>query len=93
MIWGNLIDADKAIRGARRLGEESPALVPKSWELIRRAAGGTEHTVARGVLSFDLCRDRSLVYTNGSAIDRVDPQGATKRVLTDQLIEQIVALD
>jgi hypothetical protein len=93
MIWGNLINADKAIRGARRAGEDSPPLVPRSWELIRRAADGTERIVARGVLSFDLCRDGSLVYTNGSAIDCVDPQGSTERVLTDQLIEQVVAFD
>ena len=93
MIWGNLIDADKAIRGARHAGENSPSLVPKSWELIRKAADGTEHAVARGVLSFDLCRDGSLVYTNGSAIDRVDPHGVIERLLTDQLIEQVVALD
>ncbi len=93
MIWGNLIDADKAIRGARRAGEDSPSLVPKSWELIRKARDGTEHTVARGVLSFDLCPDGSLVYTNGSVINRVDPHGTTERLLSDQLIEQVVALD
>ena len=92
MIWGNLIDADKAIRGAKRTGEDSPALIPKTWELVRRAVDGTEQIVARGVLSFDICGDGSLVYTNGSVINRIDSRGSTERLLGDQLIEQVIVL-
>jgi hypothetical protein len=45
----------------------------------------------RGVLSFDLHADGSLLYANGSAIFRLDQTGARKRLREDKLIEQVVA--
>ena len=97
MIWGNLVDADKAEREARRKGQgdDAPALVPSSWKLVRRRpnAGATEiEELASGVLGFDLADDGSVILTNGSAIDRIAPDGARARLWRGELIEQVVAL-
>jgi hypothetical protein len=90
MIWGNLVNAQEALRRART-GDETPSLVPPSWELVR-AAGGEAQVLARGVLSFDLAPDGSIVYSNGSAIFQLDPGGTPARLLKDALIEHVVAV-
>jgi hypothetical protein len=89
MIWGNLLDADKA---ANRAEDGTPALVPKTWELIRRK-DDQEELVARGVLCYDLYSDGSVLYSNGNGIYRVDQKGSAERLAKDALIEQLVAVE
>jgi hypothetical protein len=90
LIWGNLVNAREALRRAGS-SEEAPALVPPAWELVR-ASGQAVAVLARGVLSFDLAPDGGLVYSNGSAILRLDPSGASARLVKDALIEHVVAV-
>ena len=89
MIWGNLLDADKA---ADRAEDGTPALVPKSWELIR-CKEDKEEVVAKGALGYDLYSDGSVLYTNGSGIYRVDGKESVERLAKDALIEQVVAVE
>ena len=90
MVWGNLIDAQKV---ERTRGEDgTPSLVPKTWELVRQKPDGTADTVARGVLSFDLCGDAGVLYSNGSAVYELTADGTTVRLAKDSLIEQVIAL-
>jgi hypothetical protein len=89
MIWGNLLDADKA---ANRAEDGTPALVPKTWELIRRK-DDQEELVAKGVLCYDLYSDGSVLYSNGNGIYRVDQKGSAERLAKDALIEQLVAVE
>jgi hypothetical protein len=90
MVWGNLIDAQKS--GRSRGEDGTPSLVPKNWELVRQRPGGSVETIARGVLSFDLYDDGGVLYSNGSAVYRLGPEGKTERLAKDSLIEQVVAL-
>jgi hypothetical protein len=90
MIWGNLVDAEQAAREAAARGEESPGLVPASWELVR--PGPSPEVLARGVLSFDVGRDGTVVYSNGSAVFLLDASGP-RRLLADSAIEQVVILE
>ena len=91
MVWGNMLDADKA---ADRADDGTPALVPKSWELIRRRKeSNAEEVVAKGVLCYDLYQDGSVLYSNGGGIYRVDLKGSTQRLAKDALIEQVVAVE
>ena len=53
MIWGNLVDADKA---AGRVEDGTPALAPKTWQLIRRK-DDPEEVVAKSVLGYELYAD------------------------------------
>jgi hypothetical protein len=88
MIWGNMIDASRAARENK--GEDAPSLVPKTWELVKQDSSGSSEVLARGVLAFDLC-ESSLVYSNGSAIFRLDAGGSPQRLFVGSLIEQIIA--
>ncbi len=90
MVWGNLIDAQKA---ADRDSAGTPSLVPRTWELIRCPPGTGEEVVAKGVLSFDVYADGSLLYSNGSGVYRVDPSGDREALAKDALIEQVVAVE
>ena len=90
MLWGNMLDADKA---ADRADDGTPALVPKSWELIRRKDSNAEEVVAKGVLCYDLYQDGSVLYSNGSGIYRIDGTGSAERLAKDALVEQVVALE
>jgi len=89
MIWGNLLDADKA---ANRAEDGTPALVPKTWELIRRK-DDQEEVVAKGVLCYDLYSDGSVLYSNGNGIYRVDRKGSAELLAKDALIDQLVAVE
>jgi hypothetical protein len=88
-ILGNLVDAAKVSREAQT--DDAPALVPQSWQLIRQAQGAAPQVLAKGVLSYDLAGDGSLIYSNGSAIYRLDPTGHKERLHTGVHIEQVVA--
>jgi hypothetical protein len=92
MVWGNLIDADRAAR--ENVGEtDAPDLVPSSWQLVRRNPDGDTEVLARGILSFDIAEDETLVYSNGSAIHRRPTGGGRdERILVGKMIEQVTAL-
>jgi len=90
MVWGNLIDAQKT---ADRDSPDAPALVPKTWELMRRSPGSGEEVVAKGVLSFDVYADGSVLFSNGSGIYRLDRQGTRETLAKDALIDQVVAIE
>jgi hypothetical protein len=72
-ILGNLVDAGKVSREAQT--DDAPALVPQSWQLIRQQDGRAQQVLAKGVLSYDLGEDGTLIYSNGSAIYRLDSTG------------------
>lgn len=88
MIWGNLMEASRATAN----GDEPSGLVPKTWELIRRSPEGKIESLARQVVSFDLCPDGSIVYSNGSAVYHRPNGGPATVVARDGLIEQVIAL-
>ena len=91
MIWGNMVNVDRAAREGQ--GEEgAPALVPSSWQLMRRSSAGKTDVIAKSVLSFDVCEDGSVLYSNGSAIHKLAPGGKAERVLVGTMIEQVAAL-
>jgi hypothetical protein len=65
MLWGKLIDAEKAMRAAK--AGDAKSLVPATWELVA-LHNDAEQVLARGVLAYDIADDGSIVYTNGSAV-------------------------
>jgi hypothetical protein len=92
IIWGNLVDAEKAARAEARDGEAAPALVPTSWELVRHRDGAAPEVLARAVLSFDLCEDDTLIYSDGSSVFHRTIDGKSQRLFGDAAIEQVVFL-
>lgn len=85
MIWGNLVRAQRSAA----VEEEGADLVPKSWQLQCRTAQGETQTLADGVLAYDIQADGKIVYTNGSAIFLLHPDGRKERVLSEPMIEQV----
>jgi hypothetical protein len=88
-ILGNLVDAAKVSREVQ--ADDAPALVPQSWQLIRQQKGQAPQILAKGVLSYDLAGDGTLIYSNGSAIYSLDAAGHKERLHTGVHIEQVVA--
>ena len=65
--------------------------VSRSWTLMKKAPNGGLENIATGVLTFDLCDDGSLLYTNGSRIFTRTLDGQTQEVLKEQFISQVLA--
>jgi hypothetical protein len=87
MVWGNLIDAASAARE----GSEPPALVPPSWELVRKGRDGSTQVLAKGVLAFDCDGEGGVVYSTGSAVYRLTGN-ERERLVVDSGVEQLVVL-
>lgn len=87
MLWGRMIDTKKAL--AKSGKEES--LIGPDWKLVRRGVDGAETIVAERVLHFDLC-PQGVLYTNGSRVWLLAPDGTTMRLATGQIIERVAAL-
>ncbi len=91
MLWGKLVDAEQIHREQSTKGDaRGAALVPKTWTLQRRKPDGTDETLATHVVSFDLCEDGGVVYTNGGAVYHIDPAGERTEVCASRLIERVV---
>lgn len=90
MMYGNLRQAlQEAEAGIDR---DKDGLVPRKWELIRKAASGPEEVVQKAVLSFDLYADGSILYTDGCRIFLVGADGKKETLGKDALISQVLAL-
>ena len=91
MLMGNYVNALEVMKHSA--DQETPALVPSNWELVRCASGGAgqAEVLAKGVLSYDLEEDGSVLYSNGSAIFRVEDSRKPVLVLKGDLIEHVIA--
>jgi hypothetical protein len=94
LFLGRFVDVGAEIDRNRRFGDaDSPALVPRSWELVKQYPHREPEVIALGVLAFDVGGDGQLVYSNGSAIYGLHPGGVAERLIVDRPIEQVVILD
>jgi hypothetical protein len=89
IIWGNLLEADKILRGE---AGGSPSMVPAEWELCQRTPQGEIEVLAKSVLSFDLESDGSVLFTNGIGIFRRSAAGEKTQIHKGAMISQVVAL-
>ena len=91
MLMGNYVNALEAMK--RSSDSETPDLVPATWELVRSSSSGAgpHEVLAKSVLSFDLEDGGSVLYSNGSAIFRLEDSRKPELVLKGELIEQVVA--
>jgi hypothetical protein len=85
-IWGNVVAAQQDD------GSNQPDLVPSSWQLVRRDRSGQETTLAKAVLSYDLCCDGSIVYSNGSTIYLLGANEKKTKLLRGEMIEQVIVI-
>lgn len=94
VFLGRVVDVGTEVERNRRFGDaDSPALVPRTWELVKQRPHQEPEIISHGVLAFDVGSDGSIVYSNGSAIYGMHPGGVPARLLLDRPIEQVVMLD
>ncbi|MBP0020524.1 MAG: hypothetical protein J7647_23590 [Cyanobacteria bacterium SBLK] len=91
-IWGDWLNLDKLPKKHAEDGD-APPLVPATWELVRQGRQGTPEVLAKSVLAYDLAKDGTIAYTNGSGIFLLSPQGKRERVAIDRFIEAITFVD
>jgi hypothetical protein len=91
MLRGRIIDAKKLLQETKE-SQDSPALVPNTWELIRRTPSGDEAVLAKSVAAFDIAGDGNILYTNGSAVYTVDHAGKSTRIMKGKLLEHVTCL-
>jgi hypothetical protein len=88
LLWGKLVDAERAERRAKK--GEPVALVPDDWELVHQRPEGGEEVISGGVVSYDVCADGSVVYTNGTAVYHREANGRKGQLCEGKLIEHVV---
>jgi len=90
-VWGETIVVSRGKKEKRDDGD-APSLVPSTWQLIRQS-GSAKDVLADGILSFDIAGDGAILYSNGRAVHRYDPNGGgKKRIFVGDKIEQVAAL-
>ena len=88
VIQGKRIDAEKAQRQAGVL-HGVPSLVPKAWQLVSRNQYGAEVVLANHVLSFDISKSGSVIFTNGFGVYEIREDGPTL-LFRETLIENVL---
>ena len=90
-LWGRKIEVEKALRSAKR-NDDTPAIVPKNWELVRIGSDGEQTTLAAHVASFDISAEGQIVYSNGNGVFTLQSNGKSKRIAKHRFIERVFAL-
>ncbi len=94
LLLGRWVDVGMEIERNRRFGDaDSPALVPRSWELIEQRPHHEPKVIGQGVLAFDVGSDGQIIYSNGSAVYGVRVGGIAERLVRDCPIEQVSIID
>ena len=90
-IHETAVELEQCLRKHER-GDDSASLVPATWELVRRSPSGEETALARGVASFTLGRDDSVLYTNGFTVWHLAPDASDARVVHRGKVIQALAI-
>ena len=88
-INGNMINAEQALRENRAKGDAYPGIVPRTWELMRRERDGSLTCLKKGVLDFDVTKDKEIVCSNGKYLIRMDRTGKEQVIDTIELIGRV----
>lgn len=91
-IDGNLINAEKELKANTAKGEKNPGIIPRSWELHRLSADGSDKVMKKGVVAY-LYDDNSgdLLVSNGSCILKITPDGKEEKVSSCKNVTRIVS--
>lgn len=90
MIDGNLINAEKELRENRKRADKNPGIIPHSWELRRLDRNGNDTLIRAGVAAYRVFEDSGdIVFSNGSAIIRIDKNGKEEKLLSAENVTYI----
>ncbi len=85
-IDGNLINAEKELRANKSHGDANPGIIPRTWELHRLGADGSDTLIKRGVIAFRVCEGGDILVSNGSAILRIGTDGKEEKIVAAQKV-------
>lgn len=88
-IEGAKVQLEKALRENEKQGDKHPGIVPRSWELMRRAPDGTTACLRRGVVDYDLAPDGGVVLTTGRHVLLLDADGAETLLASRELLLRV----
>ncbi len=89
ILYGRVIEAQKE---NKRKNKNAPAVVPDTWELVRRTKQGDEKVLATNVGHYDLAPDGAVVYTNGVKVWHITRDGGKTELIKDSLIERVAVV-
>ncbi len=69
VLWGKMVDTQRAIKEAGRSGQQR--LAPSDWQLVRfKPNSQTPDVLSSGVLCFDIGQDGGIFYSDGGSLYR-----------------------
>ena len=81
-IDGNLINAERELKANAKRGDKNPGIIPRRWELRRLAPNGEDTLIRAGVAAFRVDEATGdIIFSNGSAILRLDKDGKEERII------------
>ncbi len=90
MIDGNLINAEKELRENQKRADENPGIIPHSWELRRLDRNGNDTLIRAGVAAYRVFEENAdIVFSNGSAVIRIDKNGKEKKLISVENVTYI----
>ncbi len=69
-----------------------PTLVPNAWKLMRMRPGQRRKSWPRPCSASTCSPTGAIVLSNGSAVERLSPDGKRETLCRDACIEQVIAL-
>ncbi len=90
---GNIIHAEKNLKENKKAGEQFAGIISRSRVLVRRSPDGTEEVLAKAVLDYALCKDGSVVYSNGAHILRRTASGSVENLVKTKLASKIQVVE
>lgn len=73
VIWGRALQTQKQIRKGGQANRMR--LVPDDWELMRVSANGTQTSIAKHVMAFDVTDQGHIVYSDGGGVYEINADG------------------
>ncbi len=91
MLWGNMAQARQGALSQAQADELKAVRAPNDWVLCRRVDGKDEELL-KGVATWDLSSDGSILFSDGVDISVRRPDGKTEKLHSDSAVQALVAL-
>ena len=90
-IDGNMIQAEKELKENQSHGDKNPGIIPRTWELHRRAANGEDTLIRRGVVAYRVLNNGDILISNGSGVLCHHTDGSEEKISNAQRVTYLKA--
>ena len=90
-IDGNMIQAEKELKENQSRGDKNPGIIPRTWELHRRAANGEDTLIRRGVVAYRVLNNGDILISNGSGVLCHHTDGSEEKISNAQRVTYLKA--